>query len=196
MTTLTAALTEKDGDYLAGIPFLFKKEQPITGMKNLIGPQVEFLSAPSDKLAALLLPSLYLAPASTEQILQDLERAPIKVILTNYRTELLPPAILDYLHQHYQHFYGSIYLYAPMVNAPQLNFFLKFPGRYRIEAPIKTRVTIDGKRFHEGQIITLKQGDHLTHAKINYRLALVPEISMSLDPKFRADWWEKMVKTP
>ena len=160
----------------------------------MIGPQLEFLSTPSDKMAALLLPSLYLSPANTEQILQDFEKYPVKVIMTNCRMLLLPPRIQTYLHTHYQHFYGSVYLYAPLISKSQLNFFLKFGGKYRITAKPKSHIRIDGKRFRAGQLISFKQGDHLSDANVNYRLVLVPNITMQLDPAFREDTWVKMIK--
>jgi len=194
MTMLTAELLENEGDYIGGIPLIFTKEQPIIGMKNLIGPQIEFISTQDEKMRPLLLPSLYLSPTTTAKIIEDFERASVKVLITNYRINILPPALKTYLFEHYQHYYGSVYLYAPTIHASQLSFYLSFSGKYRIAAKTKTRVRIDGKYLRAGQIITLKQGDHVTDAKINYRLVLIPKVKMPLNPEFQEDNWLKMLK--
>jgi hypothetical protein len=192
MTAVAAELIGNDSDYVSGIPFLFTKDQPIEGMKNLIGPQLEFITTSSEKMRALLLPSLYLAPTTPEKIIDDFERAPVKVIISNYRMELLPPRIQTYLNEHYQHYYGSIYLYAPVVHASQFNFFIKFSGDYRLKA--KTHVKIDGKRVRANRVIHLNQGDHLTDAKSNYRLIFIPPVKPNLNPAFQKDNSVNMIK--
>ena len=192
MIKLTSDLIKDGGDYLAGVPYLFQKDQPIEGMKNLISPAIGYLSIPSEKLKLLLLPSLFITPTTQEKILQDFENTSVKVVIANYRIRALPARITEYINNNYQHFYGSLYLYAPTINPSQLSFNLKFSGRYRIETKAKTQITLDGKRIRPGQIIYLKQGDHITDASHPYRLALIPTIDPAqLDPAFREDRWKE-----
>lgn len=194
MIKLTDSLVGKDGKYLAGIPLLYTNDQPITGLKNLIGPALDYLYHPTEELKLLLLPSLYLTPTTPLQVLNDLEKEPIKVIITNYRILSLPPIILDYIYDNYQHFYGSVYLYAPKILSLQLSFYLKFAATYRLKTKAKARIFIDGKRIKNGQLIKLNKGDHVTNANRDYRLVLVPDaIDIPLDAKYREDKWEKMI---
>lgn len=194
MTTMTAEILGKEGDYISGIPFLYAKDQPIDGMKNLIGPAVDYLYQPTDKLNALLLPSLYLTASTPEKILADFERMPVKVIINNYRMLSLPASISTYIKNHYQHFYGSIYVYAPLITKNQLSIDIKFTGKYRIEAKNNARILLDKKVIKSGQVISLKQGPHVSDTKTTYRLALIPEIKQPLDQRYEKDEWMKMIK--
>ncbi len=188
-------LLQPGEDYVAGIPFLYQQDQPIDGMKNLIGPAIDYLYSPTDKLRPLLLPSLYLSPTSPPKILAEFDKMSVKIIINNYRLLYLPPAIVNYIKNNYQHLYGSIYLYAPTIAPSQLTFYLKFTGSYRLQAKIS--VIIDGKRKQPGQIISLKKGDHTTHADENYRLVLIPDRDRSLpvfDSQYQQDKYFYMLK--
>lgn len=193
MISLTENLLSDGGDYVGGIPFLITKDQPIDGMKNLIGPELEYLETPTAELEPLLLPSLYLTPATQEKIIEDFEAMPVKVVINNYRTINLPAKISEYIKNNYQHFYGSIYLYSPLISPEQLTFHLKFSGQYKIESNSKRRISIDGKYVRKGQSIELKAGDHVSDALKPYRLVLVPK-NIKLDPAFEKDDWVSMIK--
>jgi|GEM_PF-1631552 len=194
MIYLTASLLEKNEDYVGGVPFLYQKDQPIEGLKNLIGPALDYLYDPTKQLEPLLLPSLYLVPTTVKKVIDDFERKPVKVVINNYRILTLPSELSEYIHKHYQHFYGSLYLYAPEITPDQLTFHLKFTGRYRIESAAKKPIIIDGKRRHPGQTIQLKEGDHLTDAARSYRLQLVPEVARPVDPIGNKDNWLRMIR--
>lgn len=189
MIKLTEELTKDHSDYIAGVPFLFNQEQPVAGLKNLISPQISFLFEADDSLKPLLLPSIYLAPVDIQSVIQALEKSPIKVIITNYRILALPPAIIHYLNDHYQHYYGSLYLYNLNVHRHQHQFSLKFDATYRLEAKPKVIVRIDGKKYYANQVLSLKQGIHQSNANANYRLALIPQLSMKLDNRYEKDMW-------
>ncbi len=192
---LTSLLLKQEGSYIGGIPFLYQIDQPITGMKNLIGPALEYLYEPSDETGLLLLPSLYLAPSNQEKVIADFERTPVKVILNNYRIEFLPYLIKSYINNHYQHFYGSIYLYAPIVSPSQLSFDIKFSGNYRVQANKTVHIRIDNKIVHARQLLTLKKGDHTSFANGHYRLVFVPNIARKdLPADFNNDEWVRMIK--
>ena len=194
MVRLTDSLLGNDSDYVSGIPFLYAKDQPIDGMKNLIGPAVDYLYEPTDKLQSLLLPSLYLTESTPEKILTDFEKTPVKVIINNYRMLSLPPKITQYLKNNYQHFYGSIYLYAPMVTKNKLSIDIKFTGNYRVEGKNKATILLDNKAVKIGKMVRLRQGAHLSETKTDYRLALVPELKDSLDARYAQDNWSHMIK--
>lgn len=193
MLESTARLLENDGDYIGGIPFLYSKDQPIDGMKNLIGPSLAYLKQPDKNLESLFLSSIYLTPATKEKILADLNNSSVKIIINNFRLVSLPTEIKNYFSQNYHHFYGSIYIYAPQIHRNQLSFYIKFTAPYRIEGKRKTSIIIDGKKHYSGQIIPLEKGDHITDANHTYRLTLVPDINMrQLDPAYERDNWVYM----
>lgn len=169
---------QHEGDYLGGIPYFYNKDQPIDGMKNLIGPELDYLYQSNEKIEPLLLPSLYLAPTTTEKVLDDLEKSSIKIIINNYRIMSLPPKIKQYIMQNYDHYDGSLLIYAPLISSNQLSFYLKFTNQYRIDTKAKS-IKIDGKKRHAGQLITLKQGDHTTEADRAYRLTPIQKITQS-----------------
>ena len=192
MIKVTADLIKHEGDYVSGVPYLYQKDQPISGMKNLISPAIGYLSIPSEKLKTLLLPSLFITPTTQEKIIDELETTAVKVIIANYRIRALPLKIKEYINQHYQHFYGSLYIYAPQIKPSQLSFNLKFSARYRLETKAKRSVMIDGKRIHAGQAFYLTKGDHLTDANDSYRLLLIPDINpVELNPDYKKDRWKK-----
>lgn len=194
MLTLANEIIQDEGDYISGVPYFYQKDQPIEGMKNLIGPALEYLVAPNEKLEKLLLSSLYLAPTTTDKVLQDFDNLPIKVIINNYRMVSLPENIANYIKQNYTHFYGSIYLYSPLITPNQLSFHLKFSGDYRIDGAKKLALTIDGKRIKANKVMTLKAGDHISYTNKPYRLVLIPAIKMQLDPTYQDDDATKMIK--
>lgn len=193
MLNLTHDLLAEDGDYISGIPYLYNKNQPIDGMQNLIGPALEYLYLPTNKLATLLLPSLYLSPTSNQQILLDFEAKPIKVIIDNYRIKYLPPEILAYINSNYQQYNGSVYLYAPSIPAKQLTFNLKFSGQYKITADKAAKIKIDNKKAIVNSVMQLQKGDHLSDANNNYRLVLTPKLKSQYHVEAE-DKWTYMIK--
>lgn len=191
MIKVTHDLIANDGSYVAGIPYLYQSDQPIAGLKNLISPELEYIYKPSETMKSLLLPSLYLAPTTPSQIIHDFEMHAVKVVVFNYRIYYLPDPIKNYILDHYQHYYGSVFLYAPKINAAQLSFNLKFSANYRVltQKPVR----IDGKKIHNGKIIYLSKGDHMTAARKNYRLILIPKLKELPDPRFQQAQHEKMI---
>lgn len=195
MLAVTSQLLANEGDYIGGIPYFYAKEQPVEGMKNLIGPALEYLEQPNDKLAPLLLPSLYLATTNQDNILAEFETQPVKVILNNWRMIQLPEKIAHYIENNYQHYYGSIYLYAPLITPDQLTFHLKFAGQYRLETKSAKKLRLDNKRVRAGQLLTLKSGDHTSSAHQSYRLVFIPShTDLHLDPQYQDDDYLRMLK--
>lgn len=193
MLNVAAKILQNDSDYIAGIPFFYQKDQPIVGMVNLIEPAANYLKKPNDDLGKLLLPSLYLLPSTQERVLNDFSKYPVKLILDNYRLEIIPERIKEYIENNYQHFYGSILLYAPFIQAGKQTFDLKFDANYRVEA--ENMLNIDGKEVVPGEIVSLNKGQHSSSSQKDYRLALVPtNISPSLNPKYQKNEMFRMMK--
>jgi hypothetical protein len=179
-------LQDPEENYVAGVPLIVNKESIIPGLTHLTAPQINYLYKPDPASRKLMLASLYLAPVTPTEIISAIHDAPIKFYINNNRLAFLPPALKAYLASEYQHFWGSIYLYAPTVAAGEQGLILKFGGYYKIEAA--DIVGIDGKFYHPGTIVTLHPGNHLSVANSSYRLQLVPEIaSQFLDFKLVSD---------
>jgi hypothetical protein len=203
MIGLTNNLTGDDGGYLGGVPFLYNQDQLISSLTNIIGPVVDYLNAPNQKLASLLLPSLYLSPTTIAKVLADFNRLPVKVVVANYRTNILPLPIQIYLFSHYQHYYGSVYLYAPIVFPGQHSINLKFSALYRLTVlpnakdrfSIPNYMVLDNKKIAVNQLIKLARGVHHVLVMQCMRLVLVPPSSAEkLNPKYQQDNWPYMLR--
>jgi hypothetical protein len=188
---LANSLLNKNESYVAGVPFLYNKDQAIPGLKNLIGPAIDYLYKADDKLKPILISSLYLEATTPEQILQSFKNHPIKLYINNVRIVFLPAKIRNYLYSHYQHYWQSIYLYAPNISPGKKHFDLQFTGDYRIITQSKNPLIIDKKVVHPDTIVHLSQGLHQSYAKQYFRLALVPNPTpMDLTKLEPADRWE------
>jgi hypothetical protein len=183
MILLTNELLHGQEEYVAGVPLLYNKDQTVAGLKNLIAPALQYLYTPEPALLPVLLPALDMEPRSVEQVLQDLQTKPVKLLVNNDRIAHLPPRILNYLRSEFEHYWGGIYLYSPTVQADQQVFLLKFSARYNVE-PVEMRpVVIDGEERLPHAIITLASGQHRSRANVAYRLRLLPtHLDISPDP--------------
>lgn len=179
-------LNPNDG-YVGGIPFLYNRDQAITGLKNLIGPALLYLNDPQESIRPLLLSSLYLSPVSQQEILKQLEIKPVKLFMSNFRLMQLPNTIRDYLYANFQHYYGSIYLYAPTINPEQKTFMIKFDGTYRIQTVNNIQITIDQHHMQAGDTIILTKGQHYSTALEAYRLVFITDQGKALMQKTYQD---------
>jgi hypothetical protein len=168
-------LQDPEENYVAGVPLIYSKASIIPGLTHLTVPQLKYLYQPDIANRKLMLESLYLSATSQSEVLSAIRDAPIKFYINNNRMQALPPALKNFLAQEYQHFWGSIYLYAPTVPAGEQGLVLKFGGYYKVKAA--DVVAIDGKFYPPGTIATLHPGNHLSVANSSYRLQLVPEIA-------------------
>lgn len=194
-----AAKILQEGDYVSGIPYFYQKDQPIAGMKNLIEPALLYLYRPSKQMETLLLPSLYLDVSNTRQIAADFEKTPVKLIINNYRIRLLPIHLRDYIEQHYQHFYGSLYIYAPVIEKGTRTFDLKFDGMYEVvpelNADCKAMLLLDDRIVGMNSVVRLKRGMHLSAGGCGYRLVFKPDVDGEfLNPRYQKDNWLYMLK--
>jgi hypothetical protein len=182
-------------DYLAGIELVYNKKQPIAGLRHLMGPAIAYLQQPTAQLQAVMLPSLYEDPHATlNSALEALQKSRVKFYVNNYRIQALPPVLKAFLSSQYDHLWGSIYLYAPEINADQKDFLIKFKGSYILDMDSQQTAVIDGKKYRPQQVIELDNKIHTSHTKEKYRLKLIPDkTALFLDPRFSQDQWERFL---
>ncbi len=167
-------LLKSNGEYFAGIDLLYNRSQPIPGLDLLAGPTIDYLSHPTEKIKAVMLPSLNLnGSISIATILQSLHSAPIKLYVNNYRVNSLPPAIKSFLAQEFMHYTGSIYLYAPKIDILQHTFVLKFTGKYQLIA--NQVIHLQQFTLKNNDVVFLKAGSYQNSNKNSFRLRLIAE---------------------
>jgi hypothetical protein len=173
MLSLADHLLEKNDTYIAGT-FLFpNKNYPVVGLKHLTLPALHYLNHPTAAMQNVMLPSLYLEPVNPKQILQSIQDNAVKLYVNNYRITMLPDNIKNYLASEFQHYWGSIYLYAPTVAREQKRISIKFSGNYKIQS--QGIIKIDNKNVAPRSIVFLSKGSHRSHTDKPYRLQLIPE---------------------
>ncbi|MEO8964646.1 MAG: hypothetical protein ABI370_08245 [Gammaproteobacteria bacterium] len=195
MITLSNQLIAKDGSYFAGTPLLYQHDQAIDGLKNLIGPTIEYLNKPSHSLLPIFIPSLYLVPRTVEQVIHDLKATPVKFYVNNYRIVVLPASLHDYLNSTYLHFWGSIYLYAPSVSKHQHSLQIPFYGKYEVLSDSAARIYIDDKKVAPHSEIVLSKNKHRIKTDSDFRLKLIADkTQLELNPDYQNDAWSNLVK--
>ncbi len=179
--------------YVAGEPLFYNKEQTIPGLKHLIVPELEYLYQPTKKLLPVMqLSSLYVTPITNQEIISNLQRTPIKLYVNNNRFYQLPPAIKKYLDTQYQHYWSSIYIYAPEVAAGKQEISINFAGHYKVNS--KKAIVLDGKTIEPLTVIQLEKKKYASDSDVIYRLSLVPDDMRGwLDPKYKKDDWEDVL---
>ena len=141
-----------------------------------------------------MLSSLYLAPVNAQQIINSIKNTPVKFYVDNNKFHFLSPIITRYLATQYQHFWGSIFLYAPQINAGTHQIFLKFPGQYYVKSQRNTLIHLDGKKLAPNRTITLTQGYYISNATTEYRLKLIPNLDKNLlDPRYKKNDWKRLM---
>lgn len=193
LETMTSLL--QDGsDYVAGIELIYNKTQPIAGMRHLMGPAIDYLRAPTEKLKQVMLASLYEDPNVTaDSVITALKKSNVKFYVNNYRMMALPKNIKNFLAAEYMHYWGSIYLYAPQITRGKQLIRLKFSGRYRLISSTANDIRLNGKHYAVGSTPYLTKGDYTSLAKKNYRMKLMPEQARYLNLNFKDDDWRQFV---
>lgn len=182
-------------DYTAGIELIYNKKQPIAGLRHLMGPAIDYLYQPTAELRKVMTASLYEDPTSTIKTVNSaLKNSQVKFYVNNYRMNALPNQIKNYLSSQYQHYWGSIYMYAPKIPAGSQKTAIKFPGEYYIQAHTNKPITINGKQFKKGDHIILEKKTMQSKAEDDFRLKYIPrDPKLHFDPAFKADEWERMI---
>jgi len=194
MVRLLTNLLSDGGAYIAGVPLVYNIPQPIPGLVHLVGPSIEYMAKPSEKLYSLVsLSSMYLAPTSVPEVIQSIENAPVKLYVDNNRFHLLSKRLHRYLDTQYQHYWGSIFLYAPEIQPGHHEIRIKFAGNYKVNAD--SAITLDKIKWQPDSIIHLAEKIYISDAKTMYRLELIPNhVGHLLDPKFKDNNWEEMIR--
>lgn len=180
----------RDGsDYVAGIELIYNKTQPIAGMRHLMGPAIDYLYEPTEKLRPVMMPSLYGDPnATAASVIAAFRQSSVKFYVNNYRMEALPPTIKHYLASEYQHWWGSIYLYAPEIAKGKEKITLKFSSNYLIQSDQTDVIYLNAKPYQPNTVVYLSKGDYVSQAKNTYRLKLIPqETGLYNDVRFTND---------
>lgn len=189
------SLLEDGSEYVAGIDFIYNKNQPIAGLRHLMGPAIDYLYAPTPKLKTVMLASLNEDPNATiSSVISALKQSSVKFYVNNYRMHALPKAIKEYLDSQYAHWWGSIYLYAPRIEKNNHHIALKFSGDYLIDANSNEPIQLNNHIYFHGAIVSLKKGDLLSNTNCDYRLKLIPKtMPLMLDLDFKQDNWGRVI---
>jgi hypothetical protein len=190
---LTEALLKDGSDYLSGIELIYNKNQPIPGLRHLDAAALIYLYHPNEKLGAAMLSSLYHTPdITTSKAITYLKSSSIKFYVNNYRIDALPPDIKRYLNDNYQHFWGSIYLYAPAIEMGLQHFNIKLSGKYQLKSA--DAVQIDHKIVRPNSILILTRGPHISQARKKYRLYFQEtDVAPWLQNKNKEDLWLRVI---
>ena len=194
MMQMANEILEPSDEYLAGNFLLLQKKQGVSGIRHLDGPVLVYVYHQSPNLYPIMkLKSLYYAPTSTSKIIADIQKNPVKLYIDNNRFHYVAKMIKPFLHQQYQHFWGSIFLYAPVVNAGKQDIHIKFTGIYRIQS--STPIQLNGHEYAPHTTIQLHKSHYQSNASSPYRLALVPQsLKTPLIPKWQKNHWQLVIK--
>ena len=178
-------------DYVAGIELIYHQNQPIAGLRHLMGPAIAYLYHPNATLRTVMTASLYEDPdANIDSVISALKTSHVKFYVNNYRMMALPEKIRQFLFSEYTHYWGSIYLYAPAIQSGQAFVDIKFPGKYRVELAPHTTIQLAGKNYQTGNSVFLAAGRHPVRTKHALRLSLIPE---TVTPASQSDQWRQML---
>ena len=169
---LVLRLLQPGDDYLAGVEFFYGRNQPIAGMRHLIGPAITYLVHPTPALRDAMTASQYEDPNATEaSVIAAIQQSSVALYINNYRLQALPDAIQSVLHQQFRHAWGSVYTYAPLVSPSDKTFRLAFSTQYEILG--SHAVSIDQHVFLAHQTVFLKAGEHVNESAVAFRIARV-----------------------
>lgn len=193
MLRLMDKLLENGGSYIAGVPLLVNLKQPVPGLENLVGPAIDYLHHQSKKLQPLMtFPSQNLVDVTVPQLITSIQKAPVKIYVDNNRFHKLPKSLQDYLHTQYKHFWGSVFLYAPQIQAGEQIVDIKFAGNYKINTP--DAITLNNKTYQPNTIIPLLSSQYRSKAQSPYQLELIPNnIKKWLTPEYKKNKWKNVM---
>jgi hypothetical protein len=174
MVKLAGALLEEGESYIAGVDIVYDHKQAHAKLRRLGKARRENLIRAN--------------PEKIQKIIQDLEKAAPKFIITNYRTYALPDPLQDYFKRNYAHFWGNIYIYAPEIQLRNSEFNIKFDGNYQVEIAPGDIIAINGKNYLPKQTVFLKSGIHNFISTGAFRLHLSPENILQIaDSRYKAE---------
>ncbi len=172
MIELAEAALEPSETYLAGVDLLWSRRQA--------EPTLSWL----DRLRLAELAAL--PPVELDRLARTLERAPLKLVIDNYRIQQLPGRLRAVLARNYAYFWGNLMLYAPIIEAGVEAFELSIGGDFRVLGEAAEPGEIDGRRVRTDDTLRLSAGPHRRSGPGRIRLLLVAaELEPLRDPRFR-----------
>ena len=167
-------LVKPEETYIDGINLLYRREQKVGALSWLGAPALRRLNGMTD--------------AELQEIIEEMERQPVKLVVFNYRIEDLPQGLLMYLVPNFDHLWGNIMIYAPSIGPDDGQFAVKFSGHYRLETSGSEPIRIDGRQVAGGETLLLDKGWHQVAGDTLFRLVLAPEgIEEKADPRYRQE---------
>ena len=124
--------------------------------------------------------------AELNVVIANLDAAPVKLLVNNYRLDRLPSALDGYLKRHYRPLWGNLEIYAPHIEPSQRRFHVKFHGTYVVEMEDGGAGLLNGQAVAAGMRITLRQGQQVNDSQCAFRLLLAPPgLERHAKPEFR-----------
>ena len=170
---MTEALLGPEDRYFAGFQFLYWGNANTHSLST-----VDLNSAP---------PTQSLTSAQVAEILEGLQKEPIRVLLYTFKIDAdVPTPIRKHLYRNYAPFWGNVWIYAPQVRPSDSEVNLLFTDTYSIEMNQPHTVLIDGQAYAPGTTVALKQGRHTIATTARLRLKLrSAKVDHLLDPVYR-----------
>lgn len=158
-------LLDKGERYLDGTGMLYRREQASALLEWVDKPRAETVRG--------------LSRAELRALAGEIDAAPTKLVIWNYRIAALPASLREALLARFVPLYGNIFFYAPTIDRPR--FDLAFGGAYRILGGA-SGLSIDGRSVAPGAVVDLARGAHTFSGPA--RLLLLPPPSLEVDPLF------------
>lgn len=170
---LTEALLGTEDRYFAGFQFLYRGDANTHSLST-----VDLNSAP---------PIQSLTAAQVAEILERLQKEPIRVLLYTFKIDAdVPTLIRKHLYRNYAPFWGNVWMYAPQVRPSDSEVNLLFTDVYSIEMDQPHPVLIDSQAYAPGATLALKRGRHTIATPARLRLKLrAAKVDHLLDPAYR-----------
>ena len=170
---LTEALLGPEDRYFAGFHFLYR------GNANTHSLSTVDLNGAT--------PTQSLTAAQVAEILEGLQKEPIRVLLYTDKIDAdVPTPIRNHLYRNYAPFWGNVWIYAPQVRSSDSEVNLLFTDVYFIEMDHHHTVLIDSQPYAPGATLTLGRGRHTIATTARLRLELrAAKVEHLLDPAYR-----------
>jgi len=160
------------------------------GESYLAGTELVWRQPHLRHLAWLDLPSLNAVRHDSVAALDELRRAPPRLLIDNYRLEQLPPNLLQELGRSYVPLGGNLRSYAPALPEGAAQTHFAYAGVYVVRSPEGGRLRLDaGPWLNPGDRVDISVGTHQTEVAGQARL-----VSWSDEPVFQRQVGRPSVK--
>lgn len=167
---LIDACLDNHETYVDGMDLCYHRRQTVSPLRWLDRAQLGRLAA--------------LTPEGSRDLLKQLDEAPVKMVVDNWRIRSLPEPIKDHLFSSYDRLWGNVCVYSPSLPPGSSEITLKFAGAYEIDGPEHEPIWINDKPYVTGDRLTLRPGAIGYGCRSTFRLKLQPA------------GWEALVESP